>query len=277
MTSTHLEPSTRTRRSFVAIVLTVIALTLAACTPTPPAADPTPPDATVDCAGAAHAPRVPAPAADPLTILGTSELTATQIAAYLTNPSNHLPAWRATVDQQTMAECFINEGADEGVRGDIAFCQSILETGWFSFPGYSDPPDNNFAGIGAFTGSTVYMTQPTAGLGIRAQIQHLANYAGRMFVDLAHPLVPRPGYTTQSNYDSFKYKGAAPNWVDLNGKWAVPGTTYAQTILAICNQIRVASGLGALTSSAIAGLSTVTDDPIFAAETQQLQNVTERN
>src|SRR6202042_890463 len=54
---------------------------------------------------------------------------------------------------RALAQIFIDEGRIEGVRGDIAFVQSILETGWFSFAGSQIPPDaNNFAGINAFNG-----------------------------------------------------------------------------------------------------------------------------
>jgi N-acetylmuramoyl-L-alanine amidase len=28
-------------------------------------------------------------------------------------------------------------------------------------------------------------------------------------------------------------RGSAKNWTDLNGKWAVPGTTYGQSILSV--------------------------------------------
>jgi hypothetical protein len=34
-----------------------------------------------------------------------------------------------------------------------------------------------------------------------------------------------------------KLTGAAPRWIDLNGRWAVPGTTYGQRIIAIANQL----------------------------------------
>ncbi len=34
-----------------------------------------------------------------------------------------------TIDQ--LAELYLVEGAREGVRGDLAFVQSIVETGWF--------------------------------------------------------------------------------------------------------------------------------------------------
>jgi hypothetical protein len=88
------------------------------------------------------------------------------------------------------------------------------------------------------------MRQATAQLGVRAQLQHLRNYAdGTSTVDtLGAPFVPRPGYTT-TNYATFVYHGKAPNWVDLDGRWAVPGTTYGQEILGICNSIRTFSGL----------------------------------
>ena len=43
----------------------------------------------------------------------------------------------------------------EGVRGDIAFVQSMLETGWLGFTGSQIPPDAyNYAGIYAFDGRT---------------------------------------------------------------------------------------------------------------------------
>ncbi len=185
--------------------------------------------------------------------MGPSGLTADQIAAYV----HHIEAitgnvWRATVDERTMAQLFIDEGNAENVRGDIAFCQSIWETGWFQFNGYSQPQDNNFAGIGAYTGSTVYMTQPTAQLGVRAQIQHLRNYADATSraANLHLPLVLRPGYDAAA-FDSFRYKGTAPLWTDLNGKWAVPGTTYGQGILNTCSNMREYNGLSRLTSAAL--------------------------
>ena len=50
-----------------------------------------------------------------------------------------------------LAQDYIDEGTAAGVRGDIAFAQSILETGSFYFPdgGQLTPQDNNFAGMDA--------------------------------------------------------------------------------------------------------------------------------
>lgn len=105
------------------------------------------------------------------------------------------------------------------------------------FRGYVLPSDHNYAGIGAYNGSDRYMCKPTVRQGVRAQVQHLRNYADPSATpyNLGAPLETRPRYDA-SNYVSFVYHGAAPRWIDLNGKWAVPGTTYGQRILQICGE-----------------------------------------
>ena len=48
-----------------------------------------------------------------------------------------------------MIPLYISEGAVEGVRGDIAFAQSCLETGNFTFSGSAVTlSQNNFCGMG---------------------------------------------------------------------------------------------------------------------------------
>jgi len=111
--------------------------------------------------------------------------------------------------------------------------------------GFVVPADHNYAGIGAFTGSSVFMCKDTPTQGVRAHLQHLRNYADGTSTPytLGNPFEPRTGYT-EANFTTFKYHGAAPLWIDLNGKWAVPGTTYAQRIVeSICNDMRVSAGL----------------------------------
>ena len=85
--------------------------------------------------------------------------------------------------------CSSTKARSEGVRGDIAFVQSILETGWFSFAGSQIPPDaNNFAGINAFDGrpglpncshgdSVPSRCFATPQHGVLVQIQLLRSYA----------------------------------------------------------------------------------------------------
>ena len=266
----------------MALALLLGGLVLAACLPPKPA--PPKPAVPVTIATTTTTTTVdPAPPGAG-SIMGPSTLTAAQIAAYVCHVG-HCPAtpatpdsWKPALSPTAMAQLYIDEGNLVGVRGDIAFCQSVLETGWFAwsgsfshlndppvaptdpaytqFPGYVLPSDHNYAGIGAYNGSNVFMRQPTAQLGVRAQLQHLRNYADATSTpdNLGAPFVPRPGYTT-TNFTTFVYHGKAPNWGDLNGKWAVPGTTYAQTFLGICNNMRTFSGLAPLAVPAASGAS----------------------
>ncbi|MDD6736538.1 MAG: glucosaminidase domain-containing protein [Clostridiales bacterium] len=48
-----------------------------------------------------------------------------------------------------LAETFLSEGEKEGVRGDIAFAQSVVETGYFRFRGDVKAEQNNYCGLGA--------------------------------------------------------------------------------------------------------------------------------
>jgi hypothetical protein len=145
-------------------------------------------------------------------IMGKSECTAEQLNAYVKKNNPNAPEYGAI---------FIEEGDAEGVRGDAAFCQSCLETGFFKFGGDVSASQNNFCGLGATGGGTKGASFATAREGVRAQIQHLKAYASKdslvnACIDPRFKLVTR---------------GIAPNWEDLNGRWAVPGTDYGQKIL----------------------------------------------
>jgi hypothetical protein len=155
-------------------------------------------------------------------IMGTSALSAEQLATFLLSRNPH-PRINCTALE--LAWFFIMEGDMEGVRGDIAFCQSILETGWFRFGGQVLPEQNNYGGIGAVNNSAVGAGAwfDTPQIGVRAQIHHLKAYASTEPLKQANSS-PRFHLVT---------RGIAPHWEDLNGRWAVPGTYYGQTILRI--------------------------------------------
>ena len=70
---------------------------------------------------------------DALPVMGCSRLTVDQIVSWFNSQSR--PAYAASVPIDQLVQYFVNEGWDENVRGDIAFAQAIIETGWFSFPG----------------------------------------------------------------------------------------------------------------------------------------------
>lgn len=77
-------------------------------------------------------------------IMGNAVATAEQMKAYL-------KAKNPTVAQSVldMVPLYLSEGSAEGVRGDIAFAQSCLETGNFGFSGSAVTLNqNNFCGMG---------------------------------------------------------------------------------------------------------------------------------
>jgi hypothetical protein len=159
-------------------------------------------------------PGLSTPASAATRIMGRSAVTAQELADWFasTGQQPNLP-----VSVRTLATHFIREGAAEGVRGDLAFAQSILETGYFSFPaaGQVRPSHNNYAGLGAVDGGNTPNRFPTPQIGVRAQIQHLRAYADPRVTEtnLANPLVsPR--------FHLVSPKGRARTWEVMGGKAA---------------------------------------------------------
>lgn len=147
-------------------------------------------------------------------VMRAPQLTPAQIAAWF-NAQPGAKDYRATVPVEHLAAYFVFEGEAEGLRGDVAFAQSIIETGWFSFPSHGQvrASYNNFGGMGACDGGTCSVAQfRSARIGVRAQIQHLRAYADPTVTtsNLAYPLEsPRFEYVSP--------KGRAPNWEDFGG------------------------------------------------------------
>ena len=167
-------------------------------------------------------------------IMGKAQATASQMAAFCLskNASPQLPS--CTVEE--LARMFIEEGEAEGVRGDVAFAQSLHETGYFKFGGIVLPSQNNYAGIGALNGNAAGQAAsfPDPRTGVRAQIQHLKAYASK--AALVNGCVdPRFSLVTRGSAQYVEWLGASDN---PNGKgWAVPGKGYGSKIVALLGQI----------------------------------------
>jgi hypothetical protein len=153
-------------------------------------------------------------------IMGKSVVTSEEMAAFLLS-RNTEP--KLNCDPKFLAALYISEGAAEGVRGDVAFCQAIHETGWFNFRGDVRWEQNNFAGIGATGGGAGGASFASPMIGVRAQIHHLKAYAS------AEPLA-NPNESPRFHLVT---RGIAPTWEALNGRWAVPGDRYGQMILGL--------------------------------------------
>lgn len=154
-------------------------------------------------------------------IIGAPRITAEQMERFVHSINPSAPY---------LAQIFLDEGRKEGIRGDIAFAQSLRETGYFRFGNMVLAEQNNFAGLGATNatpkGKGAWFATPEEG--VRAQIQHLKAYANSS--SLRNPLVDPRFHLVK--------RGSAPYWEDLNGRWAVPGKTYGQDILKMYNKIR---------------------------------------
>ena len=106
-------------------------------------------------------------------IMGQAQATKEQIAAYIVSKNPLAASYAAD-----LAAVYIEEGRAEGVRGDIAAAQSVIETGNFTFAGSAVTLDqNNFCGMGVTTRGMRGNSFATMREGVRAQIQHLKAYA----------------------------------------------------------------------------------------------------
>jgi hypothetical protein len=110
-----------------------------------------------------------------------------------------------TVPIAEVLESYVGIGEAEGVRGDLALAQAIVETGWFTS---DNTTRNNFAGIGDHGEDTIGGAFPDAVTGVQAHIQLLKKFAAGNRVALALPdAAPRA-------------KARAETWGQLAGTWA---------------------------------------------------------
>lgn len=169
-------------------------------------------------------------------IMGSAQATAAQMARFCRSGNPEPKLTGCSLEQ--LAEMFLEEGKAEGIRGDVAFAQSIVETGFFKYGGIVTPDMNNYAGIGALNGNAQgnAATFPNPRTGVRAQIQHLKAYATTDVAALVNDCVdPRFSLVARGSAPFVEWLGAGDN---PNGKgWAVPGKGYGAKIIDILGKI----------------------------------------
>ena len=183
--------------------------------------------------GGPAAPSAPtaSPLPPPVAIMGGARLSAGQIVAWFNGRQPQPPGvYAATEPVEALAFYFVEEGRMEGVTGDVAFVQGIVETGWFRFSGAVPAWKNNFAGIGAVDSNPGEAAAfPDARTGVRAQIQHLRAYADPGAVTCSVPPLANP--CVDPRFHLVVPKGRAPFWNQLGGgNWAT-APTYGADIL----------------------------------------------
>ena len=123
-------------------------------------------------------------------IMGTSSTTVEKMAAYYKDRYTY-PTFYADTEAPTVEDfcrIYMEECNAEGVRVEVAFCQSMKETGFLQYPGAScvvKPEQYNFAGLDT-TGAIyedgtvdVGRSYPDVRTGIRAHVQRLKAYAAK--------------------------------------------------------------------------------------------------
>lgn len=169
-------------------------------------------------------------------IMGKAAASVEQMREYVrkANPSVN----QSVLD---MVPLYLSEGEAEGVRGDIAFAQSCLETGNFGFSGSAVTlKQNNFCGMGVTSNGIKGNSFETAQLGIRAQVQHLKAYA--CTADLANGNVdPRFQYVARGSAPYVEWLGIQEN---PQGRGWAAGAGYGAKIAAILKDMIGNSGSG---------------------------------
>lgn len=162
-------------------------------------------------------------------ITGKASATAEQMQKYIRSKNPGVA--QSVLD---MVPQYIQEGKTEGIRGDIAFAQSCLETGNFTFKDSAVTLDqNNFCGMGVTANGMKGNFFPNTKTGIRAQIQHLKAYA------CTEPLKkecvdPRFNFVERGCAEYVEWLGIQEN---PKGKGWAAGSGYGSKILNILEAI----------------------------------------
>lgn len=129
---------------------------------------------------------------------------------------------------------YVTMGEVTSLGNLMPFAQAVHETGWFTSRRWLE--NYNPAGIGATNDGAEGGKWGNPEAGIFAQYAHLLAYTvkpsdpGR----LQYFAKCSPRYATLVRLNLL---GIATRWVDLNGRWAYPGKTYAQAIGKIAESI----------------------------------------
>lgn len=169
-------------------------------------------------------------------IMGTSSTTVDKMVRLYNSSKREYP-YADNTDAPTIqkfCEIYLEEAEAEGVRGEVAFCQAMLETGYLKFGGDVKKEQYNFAGLGATGGGAQGATFPDIRTGIRAQIQHLKAYASKE--ELKQSCVdPRFKYVKRGTAEYVQWLGIQEN--PYGAGWAT-GADYGYKILDLISKLK---------------------------------------
>ncbi|CDC07732.1 putative cell wall binding repeat-containing domain protein [Lachnospiraceae bacterium CAG:364] len=114
-------------------------------------------------------------------IAGDSSVTVEQMVSYYKKSGKPYPAealkagGAATIEE--FCQIYYEECETEGIKAEVAFIQSMIETGFLQFGGSVKIEQFNFAGLGATGNGVSGNSFENVRMGIRAHVQHLKCYA----------------------------------------------------------------------------------------------------
>lgn len=114
-------------------------------------------------------------------IMGSSDVTVQEMVDYFNASGEAYPAEELSeggADSiETFCQMYYDEATAECVRPEVAFAQTMKETGFLQYGGDASIEQFNFAGLGTTGNGVPGNSYPDVQTGIRAQIQHLKAYA----------------------------------------------------------------------------------------------------
>lgn len=165
----------------------------------------------------------PSTPANAVSLLGGSALTAGQLASWY-HREGYFDLTSVPIEQ--LAAWYVQAGSEEGLRGDVAFAQAVLETGGFSSPDAVDL--NNYAGIGHCDSCASGWQFPSPNGGVVGQVQLLRIFATTAPPPPGAPAPVLPSLTVARQFEA----GHCPSVESLTGVWATD-PTYGSQILGI--------------------------------------------
>lgn len=158
-----------------------------------------------------------------VSIYGEAVATKEQAAALI---KQNNPNVRLACSVEELVDLYWQEAEREGVRPDLALCQSMIETGTYAYGGDVQHHQNNFCGLGTTGGGIKGAAFRTPEIGVRAHIQHLLAYTQNKRPKTA---IVDPRY--ELAHKIRMERGVVTTWYGLNGTWAM-GSLYCEKIMA---------------------------------------------
>jgi hypothetical protein len=150
-------------------------------------------------------------------IRGPSRCTAAELAKFAERRRQPVP--------ESFAYAYFRLGERYGIRGDIAFCQALYETRALAAGRVRPIGEARMTDLWGLQGRDELFSD--AFVEMHLQLLYGFAVAGPL-PEAAGLSVPRLQWIERKGW-----RGKAPHWEDLNGKWSYPGTNYGRDIAAI--------------------------------------------